>query len=249
MASKDDIQQAAKAPVVETGKAGPGGETPGTESLPPPGYSRREVTRMRADRLQQLVEERAEQIAFGLLDPAVNQIDPEIAYYYADILDIRHPHPERMYCWVETGKFNNHPEHVHNKQAQGWKFVNGLEGDKECPSVPMTPEGHRRIGTAVLMWISIERWVELRAHEHARYLRQRGDMSSADRMLEVAHKHGAQVKIIENWGQLSSESRALAEQRFTQRQRVLQTARDRIDRELRAGTAHLHYGNQREAHI
>lgn len=247
MASKDDIQHAAQAPVVETGKSGPGGETPGTQSLPPQGYSRREVTRMRSDRLQQLVEERAEQITFGLLDPSATKIDPDIARYYADILAVTNSHPERMYCWVETGKFNTQPQHVHHKQMQGYKFVNSE--DLECPDTPRTPEGHRRIGTAVLMWIEIERWVEIRAHEHAAYLRQRGDMGNADRMIEAAHRHGAQVKVIENWGQLSPEARALAEQRFGQRQRSLQAARDNIDRELRQGTAHLNYGNQRQSHI
>lgn len=255
MASREEIERAARAPVVETtrkdapilGAVQGSAPTPGTASLPDPGHSRDEVVRMRHDRLQQLIQERGEQIAFGLVDPRHLKVDPDIARYYADILEVSPAHPERFYCWVETGIRNNHPEHVHHKQMQGWRFVE--DDDPECPHIPRTPEGHRRLGTTVLMYVDIERYVELKAHEHAAALRQRGDMGSADRMLEVAARHGAQVKIIENWNQLSPESRALAEQRFSQRQRQLQQTWDRIDQELRGGTAHHNYGNQRSGAI
>mgnify|MGYP001564869306 FL=1 len=253
MATREDIERAAQAPVLETrkkdapGTSGTSQETPGTATLPPSGYGRDEALRMRQDRLQQLIQERGEQIAFGLIDPRHLKVDPDIARYYADILQVTPAQPDRIYCWVETGLRNNHPEHVHHKQMQGWFFV--LGDDPECPHLPRTPEGHRRLGTTVLMWIDLEHYVEIRANEHAAALRQRGDMQSADRMLEVAARHGAQVKIIENWSQLSSESRALAEQRFAMRQRDLQRSWDTIDRELRGGTAHLNYGNQRQGHI
>jgi hypothetical protein len=243
MATKDEIMRAAQAPVTEVRKAEAPQETIGTETLPPKGYGRQEVLRMRHDRLQQLIQERGEQIAFGIVDPNALTVDPEIARYYADILAVTNPQPDRQYCWVECGMRDNHPEHVHNKQMQGWKFVTLT--DPECPDVPKSPQGHRRLGTTVLMWIEIERWIELKAHEHAQALKQRGDMGSADRMLEVAARHGAQVKVIENWNQLSPEARSLAEGRFVQRQRGLQQAWERIDQELKHGTAHLNYGNQR----
>lgn len=248
MATKDQINEAAQAPVLEVRKGDrPQGNTPGTATLPPPGYGRQEVLKMRQDRLQQLIQERGEQIAFGLLDESKLKVDPDIARYYADILAVSSPQPDRQYCWVETGIRDNHPEHVHNKQMQGWHFV--LPEDPECPDVPRTPQGYRRLGTTVLMWIELERWVEIKAHEYAAALRQRGDMASADRMLEVAQRHGAQVKVIENWSQLSPESRQLAEQRFVQRQRSLEQAWNKIDQELRGGTAHLNYGNQRRGQI
>ena len=246
MASKDDILKAASAAVLEgKGQDVPQGETTGTATLPPPGHSRNEVLRMRQDRLQQLIQERGEQMAFGVLDPRTLDIDPEIARHYADILAVSHAKADRIYCWVETGKFNNHPEHVHHKQMQGWNFVG--PDDPECPNIPRSPEGYRKLGTTLLMWLDIEKYVNLRATEHASALRQRGDLGNADRMLEVAARHGASVNVIENWGQLSPESRALAERRFALRQRSLQQAHQRIDQELRAGTAHLNYGNQRHA--
>lgn len=253
MASRDDIERAAHAPVIETRKADVGKltgspeETPGVSTLPPPGYAREEVLRIRHDQLQQLIQTRGEQIAFGLLDPRHLKVDPDIARYYADILQVTPAQHDRIYCWVETGMRNNHPEHVHHKQMQGWLFV--LGADPECPDLPRTPEGHRRLGTTVLMWLDIDRYVELKAHEHAAALRQRGDINNADRMLDAAAKHGAQVKIIENWNQLSPESRAVAEQRFSQRQRQLQRTWEHIDQELRGGTAHLNYGAQRQGHI
>lgn len=250
MATKDDITQAAHAPVTEISKkdaallaSQQAQEGSGASTLPPAGYGRNEALRMRHDRLQKLIQERGEQIAFGLVDPNALRVDPDIARYYADILAVTPSNPDRMYCWVETGMRDNHPEHVHHKQMQGWDFV--LRDDPECPHVPRTPEGHRRLGTTKLMWISLERYVEIKAHEHAAALRQRGDLGSADRMLEIASRHGAQVKIIENWGQLSPESRALAEQRFAMRTRQLEQARDHIDDQLRNGTAHLNYGNRR----
>lgn len=253
MASREDIERAANAPVIETRKAdaskltGSPEETPGVSTLPPPGHSRDEVLRMRRDQLQQLIQTRGEQIAFGLLDPRHLKVDPDIARYYADILQVTPAQSDRIYCWVETGLRNNHPEHVHHKQMQGWNFV--LGSDPECPHLPRTPEGHRRLGTTVLMWLDIEHYVELKAHEHAAALKQRGDINNADRMLDIAARHGAQVKIIENWNQLSPESRAMAEQRFSQRQRQLQRTWEHIDQELRGGTAHLNYGNQRQGHI
>jgi hypothetical protein len=247
VATPDEIKRAAEAPVTETRKADALGETLGTATLPPPGYGRDEALRMRQDRLQQLIQERGEQIAFGLLDPQHLKVDAEIARYYADILAVAPTQPDRMYCWVETGIRDNRPEHVHHKQMQGWKFVTCE--DPECPAVPRTAEGYRRLGTTVLMWIDIERYVEIKAHEHAVALRQRGDMQSADRMVEVAARHGAQVKIIENWNQLSPEARQLAEQRFSMRQRQLQRTWEHIDQELRGGTAHLNYGNQRRGSI
>lgn len=247
MATKDEITRAANDTVTEHRKKDAPDSGLGTDTLPPAGYGRQEALRMRHDRLQQLIQERGEQIAFGMVDPSKLNVDPEIVRYYADILAVTNPQPNRQYCWVECGMRDNHPEHVHNKQMQGWQFVN--EDDPECPNVPRSPMGHRRLGTAVLMWIDIERWVEIKAHEYAAALRQRGDMNSADRMLEAAQRHGMQVRIIENWSQLSPESRALAEQRFTQRQRTLQQTRDRIDQELRNGTAHLNYGNRQHATI
>ena len=253
MASKEDIERAVNAPVIETtkkdapGMQGRSATTPGTTALPPPGHSRDEVLRMRQDHLQQLIQQRGEQIAFGLLDPRHLKVDPDIARYYADILQVTPAKADRIYCWVETGLRNNHPEHVHHKQMQGWLFV--LENDAECPDLPRTPEGHRRLGTTVLMWLDIERYVELKAHEHAAALKQRGDINNADRMLDIAAKHGAQVKIIENWNQLSPESRTIAEQRFSQRQRALKQTWDHIDQELRGGTAHHNYGSQRQGHI
>lgn len=248
MASKEDVIRAANAPVIEGTQqtADPAG-TPGTETLPPAGYSRGEVLRMRHDKLQELIDQRGEQMAFGLLDPKQLEIDPEIARHYADILAVSRPQPDRMYCWVETGKFGTHPEHVHHKQMQGYQFV-GPE-DQECPNVPRSPEGYRKLGTCLLMWVALERYVNIRAAEHAAALKQRGSLQNADEMLAMAARHGASVNVIENWGQLSDESRRLAEQRFVQRQRVLTISRDRIDRELRQGTAHLNYGNQRPAHI
>lgn len=115
--------------------------------------------------------------------------------------------------------------------------------------MPRSPEGYRKLGTCLLMWVALERYVNIRAAEHAAALKQRGSLQNADEMLAMAARHGASVNVIENWGQLSDESRRLAEQRFVQRQRVLTISRDRIDRELRQGTAHLNYGNQRPAHI
>jgi len=247
MATKDDILKAASAPVLEGRKHEMPQESLGTETLPPPGYGRREVLTMRQDRLQQLIQERGEQIAFGLLDPDKLKVDPDIARYYADILAVSNPQPNRQYCWVECGMRDNHPEHVHNKSMQGYKFVEA--NDPECPDVPRDPHGHRKLGTTVLMWCDLDRWIEIKAHEYAMALKQRGDMNSADRMLEVAARHGATVKVIENWSQLSPESRALAEQRFVQRQRSLQQSWDRIDAELKGGTAHLNYGNQRKGVI
>lgn len=248
MATKDDITHAANAPVLEVRKDDtPEEETPGTATLPPAGYGRQETLRMRHDRLQQLVQQRGEQIAFGIIDPKQLKVDPAIARYYADILAVSNPQSYRQYCWVECGMRDNHPEHVHNKIMQGWKFVEAE--DPECEDVPRDPHGHRRLGTTVLMWLDIERWVELKAHEYAAALRQRGDLGSADRMLEIAHKHSAEVRIIQNWGELSAESRALAEQRFAQRQRSHQQAWERIDQELRGGTAHQNYGNQRQGII
>ena len=253
MASREDILKAASAPVLETrhqdAPQAPEAraETPGQAALPPPGYGRDETLRMRHDRLQRLIQERGEQIAFGLLDPSSLKVDSDIVRYYADILAVTNPQPNRQYCWVECGIRDNHPEHVQHKQMQGWNFV--LHDDPECPGVPRSPLGHRKLGTTVLMWIDIERWVEIRAHEHAAALRQRGDMTNADQMLEVAARHGAQVKIIENWNQLSPESRQLAEQRFQHRQRTLQRTWEHVDQELRGGTAHLNYGNKRHGQI
>jgi hypothetical protein len=200
---------------------------------------------MRTDNLQRLIEERGEQIAFGLIDEHKLRIDPEIARYYADILQVTNSQPNRQYCWVECGMHNTRPEHVHHKQMTRWRFVG--PDDPECPDVPRSPEGHRRLGTTVLMWCDLEDWVELKAREHAAALKQRGDMKNADRMMEVAARHGASVNIIENWSQLSPESRALAEQRSEQRERQMRRTREHIDRELREGTAHLNYGNKRHA--
>ena len=247
MATPEDIRRAAEAPVTEARERDTPGETPGTATLPPPGYGRNEVLRMRQDRLQQLIQERGEQIAFGLLDPRHMKTDHEIARYYADIIAVTPAQPDRMYCWVETGVRDNHPEHAHHKQIEGWKFVTAE--DPECPAIPRTVEGYRRLGTTVLMWIDLERYVEIKAHEYAAALKQRGDMGSADRMLEVAARHGAQVRVIENWSQLSPEARQLAEQRFAMRRRELERTWDHIDQELRGGTAHLNYGNRRQGSV
>src|SRR5216117_3969999 len=103
MATRDEILKSASSPVLEGRKNEMPEESPGTATLPPPGYGRREVLSMRHDRLQQLIQERGEQIAFGLLDPDALKVDPEIARYYADILAVSNPQPNRQYCWVECG--------------------------------------------------------------------------------------------------------------------------------------------------
>lgn len=245
MATKDDIQRAAAAPVIETRKRDVPNESPGTDALPPPGHGRDEVLRMRNDQLQELIEKKAEAKAFGLLDPRVLQPDNEIAAGAHEMTDITNAKADRHYCWVECGIRDTQTSHVHRKQMEGFRFVDA--DDPECPDVPRNPSGHRRLGTAVLMWCPIERWIDIRSDEHALALRQRGDMNNGDRLLEIAQSHGVKVNVIGNWNQLSPEAQQMAYQRFAIQNREREKAYQRIDRQLRDGTAHLNYGNQRRS--
>ena len=234
MATREEIQAAVKAP--------------GTESLPPAGYGRHETLRMRADELDRMIEERTEQLALGLIDKKNMKIDPEIAYHYADILDVRPANPERFYCWVETGLRNDRPEHVYAKQSMGWEFVGG--NDPECPHVQQTPEGYRRLGTCLLMWLSMERWVELKARERLAWKRQRGDLTNVNTMMEIAYKYrDSGIIVREQLKDFSPEVLAQAERRLMQNRANDQQQWNRIDARLRAGDAHLTHGPKAHGHI
>lgn len=234
MATKEEIKEAVT--------------SPGAETLPPAGFGREEALRMRQDNLDQMIEERANQLALGLIDHKNLKIDPEVARHYADILSVRPANPDRMYCWVETGIRNDYPGHVYAKQAQGWEFVN--EQDPECPYVQKTPEGYRRLGTCLLMWVDIERWVELRAQERLQWKKQRGDLNNVNTMYEIAYKYRDYgINVREKLSDFSPEVIAQAERRLMQNRSNLKQQWNRIDAQLREGSAHLNYGNKSHSHI
>lgn len=223
MATTDDITKAAK--------------SKGTETLPPPGHGRDEALRMRQDSLEREIEEMARVRFMEAIDPSkFTHLDNEIAAYAHAGATIPHARPDRVYCWVEwnTRLPSDHGQHVMSKQSEGWELVH--ENDPDASGVTpctITPEGHIRWGSCVLMSCDRTRYIHVQAMHRARQMMIEGQHMNASTLVELGEKYGVTVHT-----DLPPETIRRAQQQHRIRQQH-QAAWSRIDQRLRNGTAHV----------
>lgn len=156
--------------------------------LPPPGYAREETQKERADKLQRQIEETANLIIQGAVDPSKMEIFDEIANQSA-YLQVSNRQSGFEYGWISKNNYGNN--HFQKAQLEGWVVVQG--DDLEAVELKGTtrlqaggpPDSTRQLGDVILMRIPEERYIALKAREWARS--QQLQTASDSRLQGLAH--------------------------------------------------------------
>jgi hypothetical protein len=151
----------------------------GDSSLPPPGDERKEILSMRRDDLEKLAEEAAiGAVAFG---KEAFEVDREIQHGLANALT-NLQEDKYVYCLV-CDRMNG--ADVWTKKTAGWEVVANQEDAVEAPGIK-TSEGYRRIGDTILMRISKDQYVKIRAKQNLKTIQR--DAAVSAQILEVAEE-------------------------------------------------------------
>lgn len=133
-------------------------------ALPSQGHIRREILKRRAALLEEQAEVMADKTGTYSVDPAKLKVEPEIMKHIdpaSCLFEVTDPVEGRCYCWVRKDK-NAIAQKRNEARFFGirgaWQVVQSADTEaKEC----LTAEGTREIGDVLLMWISLENYINI----------------------------------------------------------------------------------------
>lgn len=162
-------------------------------SLPPPGYTRDEILRMRTGELEKLADELSEHALS--IDPRSLGIDREIQFALSNALtDLQNDHEYCLVCTRQDGK------DVWDKKLEGWEVVCGDMPEAKNLKNVGAADSTRRIGDTILMRITKEKYIRVIAGQRLA-ARKRESLVSAGVIQageRAAAKSDGKIRLIED---------------------------------------------------
>ncbi len=200
--------------------------------LAPAGTKRREQKAKRADQLEEQVETVAAALDMEAVD--VNKLDRDLEILsQIDGLQVSNQKLDRAYCWVQA----KHPEsnpglEIEKKRIEGWKVVKGDPddgGDSEGWE-HAGPDGIRRLGDVILMWMPKSRKQLIDDHRALKVLDRSGKDVQALKEQVLKETKGA-IRLVES-GEMSQEQLSRLDRIATAKK----MAGKEVDKRVREGT-------------